>query len=298
MTFSIVGYDPANGDLGIAVASKFIAVGAVVPYAAASVGAVATQAWANTDFGPEGLERMSAGASASDALAALVEADEGREDRQAGFVDARGTPATFTGDRCTDWAGGRTGEHVAVQGNILTGPDVVDEAFRAFETTEGDLCDKLIAALLAGDAAGGDRRGRQGAALLVVRERGGYEARNDRYIDLRVDDHPDAPNELARVFRVWDELVLVRDDPALEATPALVTDLQRRLAALGRYRREPTGALDPPTVSALEDWAGEFNLEGRLRDDGTLSRYLLIELRDVTPEIEAPPGLLETERSS
>ena len=190
-----------------------------------------------------------------------------------------------------DWAGGRTGEHVAVQGNILTGPEVVDEAFRAFETTDGDLCDKLIAALLAGDAAGGDRRGRQGAALLVVRDRGGYEGRNDRYIDLRVDEHPDAPNELARVFRVWDELVLVRDDPALEATPALVSDLQRRLAALGRYRGEPTGALDASTVAALEDWAGEFNLEGRLRDDGTLSRYLMTEIRDVTPEIEAPPGL-------
>ena len=296
MTFSIVGYDPARGDLGIAVASKFIAVGAVVPYAKAGVGAVATQAWANTGFGPEGLARMDAGASASEALAAVVEADEGREDRQAGFVDGRGIPATFTGERCVDWAGGRTGEHVAIQGNILTGADVVDEAFRAFEATEGDLCDKLIAALLAGDAAGGDRRGRQGAALLVVREGGGYEGRNDRYIDLRVDDHPDAPNELARVFRVWDELVLVRNDPALEATPALVTDLQRRLGALGRYTGEPTGELDAPTVSALEDWAGEFNLEGRLRDDGGLSRYLLSEIRDVTPEIEAPPGVQDGDR--
>ncbi len=295
MTFSIVGYDPTNGDLGIAVASKFIAVGAVVPYAKAGVGAVATQAWANTDFGPDGLDRMGHGASATEALAALVDGDDGREDRQAGLVDARGVPATFTGTKCVDWAGGRTGERVAVQGNILTGPDVVDEAFRAFETTEGDLCDRLVAALLAGDAAGGDRRGRQGAALLVVREGGGYEARNDRYIDLRVDDHPDAPNELARVFRVWDEFVLVRDDPALESTPALVTDLQRRLSALGRYDGEPTGELDPPTVAALEDWAGEFNLEGRLRDDGMLSRYLLTEIQDVTPEIAPPAEPLPSE---
>lgn len=286
MTFSIVGADPANGDLGIAVASRFIAVGAVVPYARAGVGAVATQAWANTDFGPDGLARMREGASASDALDALVAADEGRADRQAGLVDPRGVPATFTGDRCMAWAGGRTGEHVAIQGNILVGAEVVDEAFRAFETTQGDLCDKLLAALLAGDAAGGDRRGRQGAALLVVREGGGYEGRNDRYVDLRVDDHVDAPNELARVFGVWDETVLVRNDPALDATPALVTEIQRRLAALGRYRGDPTGSLDGPTLAALEDWAGECNLEGRLRSDGMVSRHLLLELRDVTPEVE------------
>ena len=294
MTFSIVGYDPANGDLGIAVASKFIAVGAVVPYAEAGVGAVATQAWANTAFGPDGLARMRSGASASEALAALVDADVDRDDRQAGFVDATGVAATFTGERCMDWAGGRTGDHVAVQGNILVGPEVVDRAFRAFEETEGDLCDKLMAALLAGDAAGGDRRGRQGAALLVVREGGGYEGRNDRYIDLRVDDHPAAPDELARVFRVWDDLVLVRDDPALEATPALVGDLQRRLRALGRLDADPSGILDAPTIRALEDWAGEYNLEGRLRDDGTLSRYLLIEIRDVTPEIPSPDVDLDT----
>lgn len=285
MTFSIVGYDPANGDLGIAVASRFIAVGAVVPYAEAGVGAVATQAWANTDFGPQGLARMAAGEPASDALGALVAADEGREDRQAGLVDARGRPATFTGERCMDWAGGRTGEHVAIQGNILTGPEVVDEAFRAFEATGGDLCDKLVAALLAGDAAGGDRRGRQGAALLVVRAGGGYEGRNDRYIDLRVDDHPDAPAELARVFTVWDETVLVRNDVAVDATPAVVGDLQRRLAALGRYDGPVTGDLDGPTRAALEDWAGDLNLEGRLRDDGALSQHLLLELCDVTPEI-------------
>jgi uncharacterized Ntn-hydrolase superfamily protein len=288
MTFSIVGYDPANGDLGIAVASKFIAVGAVVPFARAGVGAVATQAWANTDFGPEGLARMAAGAPATDALAALVDGDDGRVDRQAGLVDARGVPATFTGDACIEWAGGRTGEHVAVQGNILVGARVVDEAFRAYEATEGDLCDKLLAALLAGDAAGGDRRGRQGAALLVVREGGGYEGRSDRYVDLRVDDHPDAPNELARVFGVWDDTVLVRNDPALEATPALVADVQRRLAALGRFDGGTTGRLDAVTVAALEGWAGEVNLEGRLRDDGLLSRALLLELRDVTPEVALP----------
>jgi uncharacterized Ntn-hydrolase superfamily protein len=291
MTFSIVGYDPTTGDLGIAVASRFIAVGAVVPYAAAGVGAVATQAWANTTYGPEGLALMAGGASAPGALDALVGGDEGRADRQAGLVDATGAPATFTGERCMDWAGGRTADHVAVQGNILVGPEVVDEALAAYGSTSGDLCDRLLAALLAGDAAGGDRRGRQGAALLVVREAGGYEGRNDRYIDLRVDDHPDAPAELARVFRVWDETVLVRNDPVVAATPELVVDVQRRLRALGRYDGGETGELDAATEAALAVWAGEFNLEGRLRDDGALSVSLLMELRDVTPEIAEPGGV-------
>ena len=299
MTFSIVAFDPDQGDLGVAVASKFIAVGAVVPFAHAGVGAVATQAWANTDFGPDGLMRMGRGERAPDALAAMLEADEGREDRQVGLVDAHGTPATFTGDRCMDWAGGRTGEHVAVQGNILAGHEVVDAAFRAFEETPGDLCDRLLAALLAGDAAGGDRRGRQGAALLVVREGGGYEGRSDRYVDLRVDDHPDAPGELARVFEVWDATVLVRHDPTLEATEVVVRDLQRRLVALGRVTGEPTGVFDAATRTALDTWAGEVNLEGRLRDDDQLSHHLLMELRDVTPEVEPDDETLaQTEAGS
>lgn len=284
MTFSIVGFDPGNGDLGVAVASKFLAVGAVVPWARAGVGAVATQSWANTDYGPDGLSLMGQSLSAAQALDAVVEGDEGRDDRQAGFVDARGGVATFTGSKCSDWAGGITGEGFAVQGNILTGEQVVSEMARAFAVTDGDLCDRLLAALLAGDAAGGDRRGKQSAALLVVREGGGYEGRNDRYIDIRVDDHPEAATELARVFELWDQTILVRSDPSLEATPELVSEVQRRLAALGRYGGEPTGEYDQATRSALEDWAGEYNLEGRLRDDGTFSQYLLFELRDITPE--------------
>ena len=158
----------------------------------------------------------------------------------------------------------------------------------AFVGAEGDLSDRLLAALLAGDAAGGDRRGRQSAALLVVREAGGYEGRNDRYIDLRVDDHPDAPSELARLFEVWDRTMLVRNDPVLEATPELVRDIQRRLAALGRYPGSPTGRYDEATRTALGTWAGEHNLEGRLRDDDGISNQLVAELRDVTPEIDAP----------
>ena len=285
MTFSIVACDPGTGDLGVAVASKFPAVGAVVPWARAGVGAVATQSWANTDYGPDGLRLMGSGLPAGPALDAVLESDADREERQVGFVDAAGGAATFTGANCMEWAGGTNGDGFAAQGNILVGEAVVDELARAFTQTEGDLCDRLLAALLAGDAAGGDRRGRQSAALLVVRAGGGYEGRNDRYIDLRVDDHPDAPRELARLFGVWDDTMLVRHDEPVEATQEVVADLQRRLAAVGTYTGDPTGSFDAVTQAALADWAGRYNLEGRLRSDGRLSGHLLMELRDVTPEI-------------
>jgi uncharacterized Ntn-hydrolase superfamily protein len=285
VTFSIVAFDPDNGDLGVAVASKFPAVGAVVPYARAGVGAVATQAWGNTSFGPDGLGLMRKGLSAGQALDAVLEADDGRDDRQVGFVDAQGRAASFTGARCFDWAGGTTAEHVAAQGNILAGAEVVEAMLAAFAAAEGDLCDRLLAALGAGDDAGGDRRGKQSAALLVVRAGGGYEGRNDRYIDLRVDDHPEAPRELARLFDVWDTTMLVRRDPLLEAAPELVTEIQRRLGALHYYTGEPTGTYDAATRAALSDWAGWTNLENRLRDDDLVSQQLVFELRDVTPEI-------------
>jgi uncharacterized Ntn-hydrolase superfamily protein len=288
VTFSIAAADPDAGDWGVAVASRFPCVGAVVPWAKAGVGAVATQSWANTSFGPDGLGLMGDGTPAEEALRRLLEEDEGREDRQVGFVDAAGRAATFTGSKCMEWAGGATGRGFAAQGNILVGEDVVAEMVGAFTAAEGDLCDRLLAALLAGDAAGGDRRGRQSSALLVVREGGGYEGRNDRYVDLRVDDHPDAPHELARIFEVWDTTMLIRNDPLLPASAELVADLQRRLAAIGRYAGEPSGDYDEPTRAALAGWAGEYNLEGRLREDDQISNQLVVELRDVTPEIQSP----------
>ncbi len=287
MTFSIVAADLEKGDWGVAVASKFPAVGAVVPWARAGIGAVATQSWANTTYGPEGLALMEAGASAHQALESLVDADELKADRQAGFVDAQGQAATFTGETCSDWAGGVTGEGFAAQGNILAGAVVIDQMALVFATTQGDLCDRLLAALVAGDQAGGDRRGRQSAALLVVREGGGYEGGNDRYIDLRVDDHPDAVTEMVRLFAVWDDTMLVRNDPLLAASAELVADVQRRLSALGRFHGEPSGVLDQATRDGLEDFAGTYNLEGRLREDDQLSQLLVREIRDLTPELDA-----------
>jgi uncharacterized Ntn-hydrolase superfamily protein len=285
VTFSIVASDPDAGDWGVAVASKFLAVGAVVPYARAGVGAVATQAWANTEFGPQGLDLMASGSPAPEVLAQLIHGDEGRADRQVGIVDGQGLPATFTGEGCLEWAGGMTGPGFACQGNILVDKEVVAAMGDAFAGTTGDLVDRLLAALLAGDETGGDRRGRQSAALLVVREGGGYEGRSDRYVDVRVDEHPQAVTELARVFTVYDREVLVRSDPLLLAAPELVEEIQRRLAARGIYSGAPTGVLDDPTRNALAAFAGAYNLEGRLREDERLSEMLVRELRDITPDV-------------
>jgi len=199
-TFSIVGFDPATGDLGVAVASRFLAVGAVAPWAEAGVGAVATQAYANVAYGPDGLKALREGQSADQALNALIDADKGRERRQAGVIDAKGRAATFTGSKCFAWAGGKTGKHWAAQGNILAGPEVVDAMGKAFEAAEGELAERLLAALTAGEKAGGDKRGKQSAALYVVRKKGGFLHGNDRYIDLRVDDHTDPVPELTRLL--------------------------------------------------------------------------------------------------
>jgi len=201
-TFSIVGFDPATGDLGVAVASRFFGVGTVVPYAAAGVGAIATQSLANTSYGPRGLELLRAGNDAQGVLDRLLADDPQRDDRQVGIVDASGNAVTFTGAGCLTWAGGRTGTNYSAQGNILAGPGVVDAMARAFEGTEGDLATRLTAALAAGQAAGGDARGRQSAALLVVREGGGYGGYDDHYIDLRVDDHPTPIVELQRLLDI------------------------------------------------------------------------------------------------
>ncbi|MCI0343062.1 MAG: DUF1028 domain-containing protein [Planctomycetales bacterium] len=201
-TFSIVARDPGNGDLGVAVASRVLGVGSVVPWAEAGVGAVATQAWANTTFGPEGLRRLRAGESPDTAVPAMLDADPAAEQRQLAVVDAKGRVAAHTGKRCLAWAGRRGGEGYSCQGNILADEGVVAAMAEAFEKAEGELADRLLAALGAGEAAGGDRRGKQSAALLVVRERGGYGGMNDRYVDLRVEDHAEPVAELRRLHEL------------------------------------------------------------------------------------------------
>jgi uncharacterized Ntn-hydrolase superfamily protein len=199
-TYSIVGRDGTNGDLGIAVQSKFLAVGAVVPWARAGVGAVATQSYANTAYGPRGLDLLAAGHSAEAALQALITDDAGADQRQVGIVDAQGRAATFTGPGCHAWAGGIAAPDFAAQGNILVGEDTVRALADTFQRATGPLSHRLLEALAAGQRAGGDRRGQQSAALLVVRAGAGYAGFNDRYIDLRVDDHPDPTVELTRLL--------------------------------------------------------------------------------------------------
>ena len=201
-TFSIVGYDAETGQLGIAVQSKFFAVGAVVPWAEAGVGAIATQSWANTTYGPNGLKLLKSGRSAEQTLERLVAEDPGQATRQVGIVDANGNVANYTGDACNEWAGAVSGRHYTAQGNILAGEGVVKAMGKAFEETEGELADKLMAALFAGQKAGGDTRGQQSAALLVVQKNSGYGGFNDRYIDLRVDDAQKPIEELQRLLEL------------------------------------------------------------------------------------------------
>jgi uncharacterized Ntn-hydrolase superfamily protein len=202
MTFSIVGFDPLENEWGIAVQSKFLGVGAVVPWAKAGAGAVATQSYANTAYGPKALELMEQGKTAQETLELLLADDLDREMRQVGLIDSKGNAATFTGKACYDWAGGVTGTHFAAQGNILVDEKTVDAMVHVFTETTGTLADKLLAALDAGQEAGGDSRGKQSAALYIVKEKGGYGGFNNRYMDLRVDDHQDPIKELLRIYQL------------------------------------------------------------------------------------------------
>jgi len=199
-TFSIVAHDPERQEWGVGVASKFLAVGSGVPWAKAGVGAIATQSLANTTYGPKGLELLSQGKSAGEVIELLTTPDGDKDNRQVGIIDARGRAATFTGAKCQAWAGGKTGKHYTCQGNILAGPAVVDDMAKAFEEARGPLAWRIMAALEAAEKAGGDKRGKQSAALLVVRDKAGYAGFNDRMIDFRVDDHAQPIQELGRIL--------------------------------------------------------------------------------------------------
>jgi uncharacterized Ntn-hydrolase superfamily protein len=278
-TFSIVAYDPATGDLGIAVESKFLAVGAVVPWAKAGVGAVATQSWANTTYGPRGLELLAQERTPDEVMAALTGPDEHRALRQVGIVDAKGRAATYTGNECFAWAGGVTGPNYACQGNILVSEATVQALAGTFEATTGGLWDRLLAALAAGQVAGGDSRGQESAALLVVREGGGYGGFNDRFIDLRVDDHPHPIEELARLLELH-KLYLFKTEPddVLPIDEAIARELQGVLARTGDYKGPVTGVYDEATRNAFNAFSMRENLEDRWvegpRVDGVVLRFI------------------------
>ena len=272
MTFSIVAFDRKTKDLGVAVESKFPAVGAAVPFAIAGVGAVATQSYANTTYGPRGLAMLRRGMGPKEVLVALTARDKDRARRQVGIVDARGRAASYTGDACHEWAGHVVGRGYAAQGNILTDEGVVKGIARAYESSEGDLPVRLLAALVAGQDAGGDRRGQQSAALLVVREKGGYAGFNDRWIDIRVDDHPKPIEELIRIFNIYDMTMLTREDPknVVPITAEAAKFVQRFLQDRGHYKGVAHGRWDKRTQGAFERWMGVENLEQKVRTDGKL----------------------------
>ena len=280
MTFSIVARDPQTGELGIAVQSKFLAVGAVVPWAKAGIGAIATQSWANTSYGSHGLALLAEGLSASETLTRLTREDDGRASRQVGIVPATGEPVSYTGDECYPWAGSLVGDHYACQGNILVGQETVQAMARTFEQTPGFLGDRLVAALVAGQAAGGDSRGQQSAALLVVREGGGYGGFNDRFIDLRVDDHPRPIDELQRILALH-KLYLFLPDPndILPIDEAIARELQTLLTISGDYQGSINGSYDDITRAAFRSFTGRENLEERWFEDARIDRVVLDFMR-------------------
>lgn len=289
-TFSIVALDPANGDLGIAVQSKFPNVRAVVPWARAGVGAVATQSFAKLGYGGDGLELMARGASAAEALEILVRADAGREQRQVGFVDARGNAATWTGHECFAWAGARigaagsaggatavgreagnlgrvvAGRGYTAQGNILVSAETVAAMARTFETAGGELADRLVAALVAGGRAGGDQRGEQSAALLVVRKGAGYDGQ-DNFVDISIYDHPTPIAELERLYRL-NHLYFTRSRPEnmVPVTPEVARELQTIWKERGFWPGPVDGVVDARFQKTLVDFMGWENYDLRVAE--------------------------------
>jgi uncharacterized Ntn-hydrolase superfamily protein len=272
-TYSIVACDLERGEWGVGVQSKFLAVGAFVPWAEADVGAIATQAFANVRYGPEGLRLLDEGLTAEEVVASLTEADEGRDHRQLGVVDAEGRAATYTGSSCLEWAGGVTGEEYAAQGNILVSKETVTALAQAFEGSGGQpLAERLLEALAAAQLAGGDRRGQQSSSLLVVKKDGGYGGTSDVAVDLRVDDHERPVEELRRIYELHD--LLFGQTPSEEWL-----DVDEQLAAELRERLDRLGYEAKALPEAFETWAGTENLEDRVDGIDRIDPVVLEELR-------------------
>ncbi len=264
MTFSIVAYDPEERAWGVAVASKFLAAAAVVSWAQAEVGAVATQSYAKVGFGPDGLALMAKGKSAQETLALLLQNDPMREQRQVGIVDANGGIAAHTGSKCHAWAGHLIGEGFSCQGNILTGEETLHAMAETFTTAKGELADRLVEALLAGDTIGGDRRGKQSAGVLVVRPRGGYGGDTDRYLDLRVDDDPEPVHKLKELVSIHHLFFgSAKPEDRLPITAEIARELQAMMGKLGYYQGEVNGHWDDATKQAFWAFVGNENLEER-----------------------------------
>ncbi|MFC6835286.1 DUF1028 domain-containing protein [Halomarina ordinaria] len=267
-TFSIVARDPETDAVGVAVHSKFVGVGAVVPFAAADAGAVATQSFANVAYGPDGLDLLRDGERAGDVVDALTADDPDAPTRQVGVVGQDGSVAAFTGEECFDYADDVQGDTYTVQGNILEGPETLTAMAETYEATGGGLPERLLAALRAGNEAGGDKRGEQAAALYVAKPEGGYDGGNDRWIDVRVDDHETPIDELERVFRLYDVTLLARAEPeeTRELSGEAALGVETILADLGLYDGTPSETFDEDARAALEDFRGLNNFENHSLD--------------------------------
>jgi uncharacterized Ntn-hydrolase superfamily protein len=270
-TYSIAACDLEAGQWGVATQSKFLGVGSVVPWAEPGVGAIATQAYANPRYGPQGLALLREGLSAEEVVERLTVADDGRDHRQVGVVDAQGRGASFTGEECMDWAGGRTGDCYAAQGNILVSAETVDAIAETFEQAQGTLAERLLDSLDAAQAAGGDRRGQQSAALLVVEQDGGYAGLSNEVVNLRVDEHERPLEELRRIY-VMHEAIFGKTpaDEWLDVDEELAAELRDRLARVG-YEGE--------LGEAFVRWTGNENLEERVDGVSRIDPVVLEELR-------------------
>lgn len=280
MTFSIAARDPETGDFGVAVQSKFPAVGSAVPWVRAGSGAVATQAWANLSYGPDGLALLEEGLDAESVIKRLTTADDSRDHRQVGMVDKEGRAAAFTGPSCMDWAGHRVGDGFTCQGNIIAGPEVVEAMAAAYEGSEGLFPERLVAALQAGQGEGGDRRGQQSSALYVARINGSYGGWLDRYIDLRVDDHAAPIDELERLLKMHRLYFPTSSDvELLDVDSTLAAEIGVLLSGAGH--REAGGAGSMAELSdALNAWASTENLEERMVSGEQIDPVVLDYMRE------------------
>ena len=278
-TFSIVAFDPKRREWGVAVQSKFMAAAAVVSWARAGAGAIATQSYCNVAYGIEGLDLLASGQSAAKTVAQLTEADDQREQRQLGIVDKHGQAAAFTGTGCHAWAGHIVGDGFTCQGNILI-PGTVEAMATAFEkarTGSGELADWLVVTLVAGQAAGGDKRGRQAAGVLVVRENGGYGGNHDRYLDLRVDDAPKPIEKLGQLVEMHHLFFGVTDPADLIPLADVAGELQELMLKTGHYDGDVNGRFTPQTRTALRAIVGMENLEERWNGEGGMIDQVVVD---------------------
>jgi uncharacterized Ntn-hydrolase superfamily protein len=284
MTYSIVAFDASEGAWGVAVASKFLAVGAVVSWARAGAGAVATQSFCKMSFGADGLAMMSNGKSARETLDALLANDPMAAQRQVGVVDKNGGSAAHTGSQCFDWAGHKLGEGFTCQGNILTGGNTLDAMVETFTSASGELADRLVAALLAGDTIGGDRRGKQGAAVLVVKPNGGYGGDTDRYLDLRVDDDSEPVKRLEKLVAMHHLFFgAPKPEDQMPITVDLARELQNYMRAQGYTQSEASGVWDGASKQSFWAMIGNENLEERWtleKNPNSIDRVALSYLRE------------------